>query len=913
MISTRQTINPPGLPTITFGPGNHQELYAALRRRIAATPGIAALAQRAPADDLAMALIDCWAMVGDVVNFYQERLANESYLRTAVQDRSIVELTTQIGYEVNTGVAAGTPLAFMLSSDAADAPVKIPIGTRVQSLPAAGQKPEIFETIEEIEARRAWNVLVAATPENRQSVVPVDWTHRSCTLAGNQAQIQSGDALLIMASPVGRSRRSRGRWVVVLIESVTPSPSGETTTITWSTSFGAAGTPAAVPSSDLVLAHFRSRAQIFGFNAPDWRAMPIEIKEAYGGTDATEWPRFQLTGADTIDLDQVVASQPSEGWLLLVDQASKGAAATRPAPPAGEDFPLWLAEVASAQIVSETDFTMTGQVTRLVGKPPFAPRPDAPADEPADPLSAFERRSSVVYCNSVPVRLARRTQQQIVPVTGPRVDLGQPAIGLRAGRKLLLTGKHPRIVTKVDGLELRTFQGSVVRLPRGASLQLTNQPFDPNPRGTNGIPVRQGTADETRLTLSVIADDGSAGTVQAEQSDFAFVPALAADQDIAELAILQVPPSADEPCRLTLAGPLERWFDPLTLKILGNVADATHGATVTDVLGCGQSSIPLQRFRLNLQPLTYVAARTPSGRRSTLEVRVNGIAWTEVAALYGQPATAAIYVVETDATGDSWVRFGDGRQGRRVPTGLDNIAAVYRTGIGPGGEVAAGQLTLLLDAPPSVESVTNPLPARGASPLPDVQKSARVAATKTRSLGRIISLQDYGDFAAGFAGIAKAKAVTGPAPDAVLLTIAAQDGRPVAPSSLLFTYLADAIAANCDPACRVSIVNFTRLERGVKAAVWIDRARDAQEVLATIRDRLIRRYGFAERELDRPITEAELLADVIGVPGVKLATIEMLRLGDDPPGNAVAPNAAPRPAILEIIDPGTIILEERLW
>ncbi|HWQ18765.1 MAG TPA: hypothetical protein VN455_03235, partial [Methanotrichaceae archaeon] len=42
-------------------------------------------------DDPAIALIDAWATVADVLTFYQERIANEGYLRTATERRSVLE------------------------------------------------------------------------------------------------------------------------------------------------------------------------------------------------------------------------------------------------------------------------------------------------------------------------------------------------------------------------------------------------------------------------------------------------------------------------------------------------------------------------------------------------------------------------------------------------------------------------------------------------------------------------------------------------------------------------------------------------------------------------------------------------------------------------------------------------------
>src|SRR2546427_674228 len=44
------------------------------------------------ASDAAIAFLDGWATVADVLTFYQERIANEGYLRTAIERRSILEL-----------------------------------------------------------------------------------------------------------------------------------------------------------------------------------------------------------------------------------------------------------------------------------------------------------------------------------------------------------------------------------------------------------------------------------------------------------------------------------------------------------------------------------------------------------------------------------------------------------------------------------------------------------------------------------------------------------------------------------------------------------------------------------------------------------------------------------------------------
>jgi len=65
-------------------------------------------------DDFTIGTIDAVACAADVLTFYQERIANESYLRTATERVSLQEMAKLIGYRLRPGVAAETWLAFGL-------------------------------------------------------------------------------------------------------------------------------------------------------------------------------------------------------------------------------------------------------------------------------------------------------------------------------------------------------------------------------------------------------------------------------------------------------------------------------------------------------------------------------------------------------------------------------------------------------------------------------------------------------------------------------------------------------------------------------------------------------------------------------------------------------------------------------
>src|SRR6266851_370461 len=107
--------NRPGLPAIAYRVGRHPDFKATLLARLSGAdfPALAALTTRSD-DDYTIALCDAFATMADVLTFYQERIANESYLRTATERRSVLELARLIGYKLAPGVAASTALAFTL-------------------------------------------------------------------------------------------------------------------------------------------------------------------------------------------------------------------------------------------------------------------------------------------------------------------------------------------------------------------------------------------------------------------------------------------------------------------------------------------------------------------------------------------------------------------------------------------------------------------------------------------------------------------------------------------------------------------------------------------------------------------------------------------------------------------------------
>ena len=140
--------NRPGLSAIAYRVGTHSQFKKSMLAALSdiTRPALQNLKTR-DNDDFSIALLDAAATMADVLTFYQERIANESYMRTATERRSLLELARLIGYELRPGVAANTLLAFTMD-DTPGAPLQttVDIGTKVQSIPGPDEKPQTFET-----------------------------------------------------------------------------------------------------------------------------------------------------------------------------------------------------------------------------------------------------------------------------------------------------------------------------------------------------------------------------------------------------------------------------------------------------------------------------------------------------------------------------------------------------------------------------------------------------------------------------------------------------------------------------------------------------------------------------------------------------------------------------------------------
>ncbi|MGH9880913.1 MAG: putative baseplate assembly protein, partial [Pyrinomonadaceae bacterium] len=210
-ITPVSTANRPGLDQLIYRIGTHGAFFETMKARLGNMVVEAAGADSQTVEtfyplqklttrrtsDPAIALLDGWATVGDVLTFYQERIANEGYLRTATERRSILELARLVGYKLRPGVAATVFLAYTLEDTQVE-PVEIPAGSRSQSIPGPGEQPQSFETSESLIARREWNNLQVRLQQPQDITLENALFIEKIYVAGINTNLKTGNMLLLV-------------------------------------------------------------------------------------------------------------------------------------------------------------------------------------------------------------------------------------------------------------------------------------------------------------------------------------------------------------------------------------------------------------------------------------------------------------------------------------------------------------------------------------------------------------------------------------------------------------------------------------------------------------------------------------------------------------------------------------------
>lgn len=950
--------NRPGLHALGYRIGTYADFMATMQIDLsaAALPALQGLRTRDPADP-SMALLDAWAVGADVISFYQERIANEGYLRTATERCSVLQLGRLVDYRLRPGVAASVYLAYTLNSNSG--PVTIPAGSKAQSVPAPGQQMQTFETAEAVDARSDWNALQPrlSRPQDIRTLAPASTATQSMPVSvissmdelwitGVDQHLKQGDRLLFLFGDL-----ATGEQALRVVKAAEPQQATQVTKVTLQ---------ALDPATTAIL---------------DAAGVALDGLAAYGSDpnyatweSALTWlRRMLLLGGDNrgsyrelLTLPFFDSDDPPPGPppIATFNQAVNAAFGTPAAPPAPAPqievlfnalrlLPnvqpansLQLPRSAITALAQKSDARpqlLLRFESRLVGSF-YAGWSGLRQGTPSPTLSGvYVLRTPAClfgYNAVVPTGLQANqdssTKDALPFVPGPAPDW-KPSTQHELADVLQLDNAYDSIeadsyvvirppnddpdslpvVAKVRNVKVhpRTDYGMSGKTTALALANDTQTPLwdisgdtnTANLRGTqiyaqsellnlasvpitdlvgNISPPNLPTDSATRLTLDGAIDGFKTGRWVIVQGQRADVPGsnpvtgaeLVMIAGVEQAANSNLPGDTVHSTLVFANQGLAYQYVRNTVSIYANVVHATNGETRNEVLGNGDGTIAMPSFALKQAPLTFVSAPTVDGVQSTLKVVVNGMQWHEVESLAGAASADRSFVTSTDDSGKTSVIFGDGVHGARVPTGVENLVATYRNGIGSPGNVDAGQISLLATKPLGVKDVINPLAATGGADAETRDQARRNVPLAVLALDRLVSVADYADFARTFGGVGKASAVK--LGGQVWVTIAGAGDVPIDPTSDLNVNLLQAMQRYGDPSLAVglNVRELLALTLSAKIGLLPDFTWDALEPV--LRARLLERFGFERRALAQSIYLSEIIACMQGARGVAWVDVD---------------------------------------
>jgi hypothetical protein len=426
----------PGLSALSYRVGTHAGFKEGMKEELYRCLSSFATAEDS---DPSIALMDAAAAMLDVLAFYQERIANEGYLRTATERRSVLELARAIGYEIAPGAAAMVDLAFTVEG-ATGAPGRafIPKGTKVQSVPGPGESAQVFETVEETrEVRASWNELQVRGVRSQE----IRFGLTKLYIKGAELQLQKGDLILVVGGERLMDVLSE-RWDARVLTKVTPCPKEGWTVVEWGEGLGKVNDKGNVvdPALDNPQVYvMRQRASLFGHNAPDPHVFDKDkYAEAIDGN--WNWKNFTIDRTlpprnpanpwvkrhpCQVDLDAQYPKVLKESWVVLT-RGGRSSSGKRDANTERDDF-AQLYRVVNATLGSRSDYSISSGITRLK------------VDKKKD-LNQFGLRETVVYAQSEHLELAEPPLEE--PVTGGRFQLTEAPKGIVNGQRVVAWGKE---------------------------------------------------------------------------------------------------------------------------------------------------------------------------------------------------------------------------------------------------------------------------------------------------------------------------------------------------------------------------------------------------------------------------------------------------------------------------------------
>ncbi len=314
-----------------------------------------------------------------------------------------------------------------------------------------------------------------------------------------------------------------------------------------------------------------------------------------------------------------------------------------------------------------------------------------------------------------------------------------------------------------------------------------------------------------------------------------------------------------------------------SLVLGGNAVPAGHGETRSErVLGSGDATQLNMSFLLPLSGISFVAdASQPSGVAAAMDVKVDGVIWNQVGNLKDSGPADIDYTVRMTEDGYVTIGFGDGVNGRRLPTGTNNVRVQFRQGVGAAGNLSVGSLVKPVKPHRLLEStmpVSQPLPASGGADMEGVESLRTDAPATVLTLERAVSLDDFALLMRANSSVAQARAFSLPTGfgqrENIEVVVIPAGGAAFTPdlAAALESYALTAALPGVQvkaSAYEPVIVSFSITIRVITAEF------DGDAVAAEVRSQLASAFALRSRGLGQALYQGDLFKVVEGVEGVE--------------------------------------------
>lgn len=347
--------------------------------------------------------------------------------------------------------------------------------------------------------------------------------------------------------------------------------------------------------------------------------------------------------------------------------------------------------------------------------------------------------------------------------------------------------------------------------------------------------------------------------------------------------------------------------DPVTTrKVFGPPAGGVpveQGQLVRDeLLGTSDGSAD-QRFAL-AHPDLIMRPPGPAqaaGADLVLVTKIGAVTdvWTLRDTLAFSQADQKDYALQIDQDDRATVLFGDGVFGAVPPSG-SVVTASYRVGGGADGNVPAGAVTTIIDAPQLAllgATVTNPAPATGGAERETIDHAVSHAPAVFRSLRRAVTAADYEALALSFKGVGKVRA-TAAGWNEVTLFVAPSGGGKV--SDVLAAGLKGYLEDKRMLSQLVEVADVDYVPIRVTAEIAVQSFYVTADVVARVQQAAAALLAFENVDFNQTVYLSKFYEESQNVPGVVFVNITEFRREDrpvpavDPLGKiALGPNEVP--------------------